>query len=158
TRDDNDVWGAALTIDYDLGDLSLKSITAYREVEFQVVSDADQTPFHIVDRYVEEHSEQLSQEFQVSGDLLAGRLPFIVGLYAIREEGRNHVAAPILTGIEDILGDIISQETFNSIKSTSYAAFGEFTYNVTDQLGVTLGGRINYDKKRFKTHLSRLYS
>ena len=30
TRDNNDIWGASLTVDYDLGGVAFKSITAYR--------------------------------------------------------------------------------------------------------------------------------
>lgn len=158
TRDDNDVWGTSLTIDYQTEQLAFKSISAYRNVQFDVRTDPDHTPFVVVDRNVSEETEQYSQEFQVSGDLFAGRLPFIFGLYAIREQGDNRFFAPIFDGLETVLGDIISVDTSASIKATSLAAFGEFTYNITDALGLTLGGRLNWDKKEYEFSTVRFYT
>ncbi|MFA5617872.1 MAG: TonB-dependent receptor, partial [Syntrophorhabdaceae bacterium] len=158
TKDNNDIWGVSLTVDYSLGALDFKSISAYREVSFEVASDPDHTPFDIVDRNVEEDSEQLSQEFQLSGDVLDDKLSFIMGLYALQEKGKNRAFVPILTGIENILGDIISQDFDGSIKSSSYAVFGEATWNFSEQFAVTVGGRLNYDKKRYKFSLRRYFS
>lgn len=158
TRDNNDIWGTSLTIDYDFGGAAFKSITAYRRVKVDVLRDGDHTPFRVVEVGVQEATRQFSQEFQISGKMFDDRLEYIFGLYGIRETGTNAFVAPLLAGIENILGDIVSLRTDTHIKSTSYAAFGEFTYNLTDQLGVTVGGRLNTDKKVYDYALYRIFS
>ena len=158
TRDNNDIWGTSLSIDYDMDWATLKSITAYRRVTVDVLRDGDHTPFRIVEVGVKEATRQISQEFQLNGKIFDDKLEYILGVYGIRESGTNEFAAPLLAGIENILGDIVSLQTHTHIKSTSYAAFGEVTYNFTDQLGLTLGGRLNTDRKVYDYVLNRFYS
>jgi len=159
TRDNNEIFGISLTADFELGSgITLKSITAYRDVKVDVNRDGDHTPFRIFDIAVVEATDQISQEFQLNGSVLDDRLEFVVGLYGIREAGTNAFTAPLLLGIEDILGDIVSLRTDTRIKSTSIAIFGEGTYSITNRLGVTLGGRLNRDKKDYDFTLFRIFS
>ena len=127
-------------------------------MKVDVLRDGDHTPFRVVEVGVKEATKQASQEFQFSGKMFDDKLEYIFGLYGIRETGSNAFVAPLLAGIENILGDIVSLRTDTRIKSTSYAAFGEFTYNLTDQLGITVGGRLNTDKKVYDYALYRIFS
>lgn len=159
TRDNNDVYGFALTAEFELNDkLSLKSITSYRDVKVDVNRDGDHTPFRIFDVAVRENTHQISQEVQLAGQGLSDRLEFIVGVFGIREKGTNSFTAPLLLGVENILGDILSLRTDTAIESSSYAIFGEATYNFTPSFGITLGGRLNRDEKDYDFTLFRLFS
>jgi iron complex outermembrane receptor protein len=158
TRDNNEIFGISLTADWAIGELDLKSISAYRQAKVDVNRDGDHTPFRIFDVAVRESTKQYSQEFQLNGEGFGGALEYILGVYVIRETGTNSFTAPLLLGVEEILGDILSLRTDTSIKSTSWAIFGEGTYNLTDNFGITLGARLNKDKKNYDYTLFRIFS
>ena len=157
-RDNNEVFGSALTLDWLLGDGDVKSITAYRTVEIDVQRDGDHSPFPITTVAVEEETFQLSQELQFSGSAFEQKLDWILGLYAIREWGDNSFIAPLIKGVYEATGLDISLITDTEIDVLSTAIFGEATWHVTDKLGVTFGGRMNRDDKEYTYALDRIYS
>ena len=65
-RNDLDTWGTALTIDWDLGPVAVKSITAYRDMEGLVEADLDGSPHTLFDSSFSIDQDQISQEFQSS--------------------------------------------------------------------------------------------
>ncbi len=159
TRDNNEVFGANLTVEWEVGPVAVKSITGYRTAEIDVQRDGDNTPFPVFTVAIDEKTYQTSQEFQLSGDALDGRFPWIVGVYGINERGRNSFAAPLLgQSVLDAIGLDISLLTDTRIDTTSLAVFGEATYYFTDQLGLTFGGRFNRDDKEYTYQLDRIFS
>lgn len=74
-----------------------------------MASDGDHTPYAVNNRFVQEETEQYSQEFQILGDIFDDRINYIVGLYGIHEKGESAYQAEVLPGIEEVLGDILSQ-------------------------------------------------
>lgn len=159
TRDNNEVFGASLSLDWDVGPVNLKSITGYRTAEIDVQRDGDHTPFPVFTVAVDEKTYQLSQEFQLSGDAFNGSLPWIVGLYGINERGRNSFAAPLLgQSTFDAIGLDISLVTNTNIDTVSLAVFGEASYYLTENLAVTVGGRFNRDDKEYVYQLDRIFS
>lgn len=57
----------------------LLSISGYRQYTYEGSSDFDGTPIRYFDRSYEQEQDQWSQEIQVSGDALGGRLNVLVG-------------------------------------------------------------------------------
>lgn len=88
---DADVEGHAINIDWSLGDMSflgdvsIKSITASREIEQRQKADLDGSDLSLLhfDRNLD--YEQFSQEFQIIGD--SGPVQYVAGLYYFEEEG-----------------------------------------------------------------------
>jgi iron complex outermembrane recepter protein len=146
TKDDNQVYGLALTVVKTWNSLTLKSISAFRHVDLNTVRDSDRTPFHDITVTQFENDEQLSQEFQLSGMALNDRLHFIVGLYALHFDGNNGYNAPVL----DINPEDLSITPHGREQALSLAAYSDLTYKVTDKLSLTLGGRENHDIKEFQ--------
>ena len=83
-----DVLGGHLKLSLDLGWGQLTSITAIREFEVRLFNDIDFTP-HIVfaNNHDDYSQDQFSQELQLSGTALDGRLDFLVRLYHFEEDG-----------------------------------------------------------------------
>ena len=159
TRDNNEVFGASLTVEWGSGAVDFKSITGYRTAEIDVQRDGDHTPFPVFTVAIDEKTYQLSQELQLSGDALDGRFPWIVGVYGINERGRNSFRAPLLgADVLDAIGLDISLLTDTHIDTVSLAVFGEATYFFTDRLGLTFGGRFNRDEKEYIYQLDRIFS
>jgi iron complex outermembrane receptor protein len=64
----NDGWGLALTADWEVGeDLTFRSITGYREIDWKVGIDLDGTPESIQEVTDHQQQDQFSQEFQLLG-------------------------------------------------------------------------------------------
>lgn len=158
TKDNADIFGTSLALDWDLGDYAVKSITAYRQTEIDVLRDGDNTPYEVFSVGVQEKTKQVSQEFQFSGEAFGGKLPFIVGVYGINETGFNRFRAPLVQGVFEAIGLDLSLLTDTKIDVKSYAVFGEATWFFTDDFGLTLGGRFNRDDKKYTYELKRIFS
>lgn len=110
------------------GNLDFTSITAYRELEDELLTRIGAEYLQATDQ------DQFSQEFTI-GQTGQGAFDWLAGLYFFEE-------------------DIQLDATFffpSSIKSStsSIAAFGQGTFNVNDQLAITAGLRATNDDKDF---------
>ncbi|PCI54742.1 MAG: TonB-dependent receptor [Alphaproteobacteria bacterium] len=140
SRSDYDVLGGVLTLDYDADWVSIKSITAYRDMKTTFYRDADHSPHVIFETSNEMEHQQFSQEFQFSGTALDDRLTWLAGLYYFNETGSD---------INDIMTSIIEFQSGGKIKNDSKAVFSQATYDVTNALSVTAGLRYSSENKRF---------
>jgi iron complex outermembrane receptor protein len=137
---DSDVWGVGLTMEFDLGWADIKSITSYREMEARTGYDADSLAVNVnslVDDFI---VDQFSQEIQLSGIALDGRMNWLVGIYGFREDGVN------LDDVEFISVHILSGA---EIDNHSSAVFAQFTYDLTDQFSITGGLRYTDESKKY---------
>lgn len=146
-----DVYGTSLTVSYDINDnLEFKSISSYRKTEALFNRDADGSPLVVTHGSNDFDHEQYSQEFQLVGNALDGRLDWITGVYYFREEASDFFRAPITfpfgTGILN-----------SKVENESIAVFGQFTYRFSDKLALTGGVRWTEDDKEllpdFRTEL-----
>jgi iron complex outermembrane receptor protein len=146
----NEIWGVSATIAAELGDATLKSITAYRELDGFSTSDPDGTRFRLYDQDTDTDQTQFSQELQLSGDAADGALSYLVGGYFFRERAVQELRlcfAPITNTPTAPNNPCNTWTQGNNQVTKSTAIFGQARYNVTDALSVTLGGRYTWDKK-----------
>lgn len=136
------MWGISLETNWQVNDsMTLKSITAYRDIDAYSARDADGTPyrvFHTQDPFTQ---DQLSQELQLSGS--TDKLQWLLGLYYFEEQADNPnpVQFP-----EPTLGGFISG---GLVDNDNFAAFSQITYDFNDQLALTAGLRYTDETKRF---------
>lgn len=131
----NDVFGFSVQGAYSLTDaITLKSITAYRQISWRIGTDLDGTPETLQEVTDAQHQYQISQEFQINGKALDNRLNYVGGLYYFKEKGYVHDYVPFesLLYVYDIANDV---------ENKNYAAFVHADYRLNDQIGFTLGGR-----------------
>ncbi|WCT71997.1 TonB-dependent receptor [Sphingomonas naphthae] len=144
-----DHWGGSLTANLELNDIfSLSSITAYRRLKPDYYIDFDATELQVADAFVGVRQRQFSQELQFKVD--TGKLNAVAGLYYLREHITSHqesyddnylrLGAVPVTFTRYIDDDQLTH---------SYAAFGQATYDFTDQLALTAGLRYTKEKKRY---------
>ena len=123
----NDGWGISLTADWDIGeDLTLKSITGYREIDWKVGIDLDGTPESIQEVTDHQEQDQFSQEFQLLGKMFDDRLNYVFGLYYFTEDGFVHDFVPFQ-------GLLYVYDYQNDVDTESYAAFLHADFEVTDR-------------------------
>lgn len=153
-RDDNEIGGASLTLDWSGDALRFKSITAWRTLEVQSGYDFDGTPYPLAEQILNLEQEQISQELQLAGDAIGGRLQWMTGLFYFGEDAEDMQDVPfyqpvIATGGGSFVRvpggfsftSLISQET------RSYAFYGQGTWRFTDKWSATSGLRYTDEKK-----------
>lgn len=136
---DVEVRGLSATVTYKGGAATLKSITAYREIEALSERDLDGTPLDIWDDVITYDQEQFSQELQLSGMAMSERLNWLLGAYYATEKGDS----------VDKIGGLFGIQSGGAIDNDSIAAFSQLTYGLTDRLKLTAGGRYTSEKKRW---------
>ncbi len=139
--DKMDSFGGSVIADWTLApDLDLKSISGYRRLQWSVGLDSDGSPIDINDASFEEGEHQFSQEFQLNGSALDGKLKFASGLYYFNEAGFEHDYVALGAGLLQIEG-------IDYINTSSYAAYTHVDYEIIDDLTLVLGARYSYDHK-----------
>ena len=137
-------WGFSGVIDYDLSDtIALKSITAYRQLDWAAGLDADGSPLNFLQLSFTMHQWQFSQEVQLLGKALDNKLNYVIGGYYFKEAGNLHDYVTFAEGQVQVDGP-------NRLETANYAAFGQIDYRPTEWLGLTIGGRYTNEKKRFE--------
>lgn len=148
--------GASLTLDWELGDVALKSITAYQENRVDLVRDLDQSDTEIINETRFQDSAQFSQELQLTSTG-SSDLQWLAGLYFLSEEndvqywlndqGTGLSVFPFAPKIDVGLDQLVYFGNDSTIDNTSMGAFAQASYNVSDSLKVTAGLRYSRDEK-----------
>ena len=139
-RSDYSVWGTNLTLEWDAGPFSLKSITAYRDVETLIEQDLTLNPSYVNEIGQDIKMEQVSQELQLYGTAFDERLEYLVGFFYLNEKGSQ--SFPVLLDAAEFISG-------GEINNDSSAIFAQGTYEVTDRLGLTIGARYTHEQREF---------
>jgi len=134
-----DTSGLSVTAEYRVNDmLTLKSITAYRQGYTDTVIDFDETPLPTLDVPAYYGDHQITQEFQalMTGDRWSG----VAGLYYL--DGSSKGAFDTIAGN---LGLVIAAA--GKVETDSFSAFADFSYDFSDRLHGSIGGRYTSDQK-----------
>jgi iron complex outermembrane receptor protein len=135
-------WGGSLRLIFDISDvLTFKSITAFRDIAWNGVRDADNTPLTILHTLYDVEGDQLSQELQLTyeTDALTG----VFGLYYFEQTSEDIATIELNPPPPGFQRDSDN----NKVDNESWAAFTQWTYDVTDELSITAGGRYTEDDK-----------
>ena len=150
--------GVSLLGEWNVSDtFTLKSITAYRDGYTSGPGiDFDGTPQPFLDvaangKVYKDH--QFSQELQAQ--IETDRLQGIVGLYYMDATASGAFDTILGRGLipEAALVPVVSaytaltQLTTGSVDTKSFAIFGDFNYDITDRLKISVGARWTRDKK-----------
>jgi len=134
-----DASGVQGRIEYDLNEaISFTSITAWRQDESKAPIDFDSLPGNTFDVPAIYENEQFSQELQMN--YTSDRLNGVLGFY--------YLDANAFNGFDVVLSAFgISSFTLGDVDTETWALFGEFTYDLTDALSLSFGGRYTEDQR-----------
>lgn len=172
----DDVSGHSLTATWFVNDeLTIKSITAYRELDEFAYQDYSASAHHfsggtfpslvasgaeILDTRTDKVQDQISQEIQFLGTLADGKIDYVGGLYYFKEEGSEDQLASLnllaLGGFPQIAEEYYEIDA----SAESLAAFSQLEYTpeiLEQRLHLTLGMRYTSDK-RDATKYDNLYN
>lgn len=164
--------GVSLEANWNLGDgLKLTSITAVRNWRAKIGQDSDFTAADLVYRPDDGRNftefGQFSQELRLAGEAMDGKLNWLVGGFYANEELKNrsvlsygtdyyaYFAGRVLGGVPALIGltpATIFQANNGSDdrykqKAETFALFTNNSFQVTDQLELTVGLRFTRDEK-----------
>jgi len=141
---DGEEFSGELRFDVDLGGYDLVSISTFTDLSQQFITDGDGTSAKSSDvPFAPDSLTNFSQEIQLvsPGD---GRLSWIVGGYFFYEDSDLDIVADL----SDFVPGFIFSQGLQTVNTTAAAAFGQATWDMTDRLSLTVGGRYSYEKKK----------
>ncbi|NWG52141.1 MAG: TonB-dependent receptor [Hydrogenophilaceae bacterium] len=153
---DVDIFSITNTTSLQLGDITLRNIVGFRELDNDTLEDPDgSAAFVLPIQRVTEH-EQVSEEFQILGD--AGWGDWIVGAYYFSENGSDQgLSSGLFAGcpttpqnltFTDLRQYACFSNTWSTAENTSTAIFGQVTFNLgIEGLSATVGARQNWDER-----------
>jgi iron complex outermembrane receptor protein len=136
-----EAWGGALNVAIELSDtLTFKSITGYREDKSTTPIDFDSLAAVDLDVPAIYNNDQLSQEFQLlyEGDSLSG----VVGFYYLDANAFTAFDVALFTTLNGL-----TAQTLGDVNTKTWSVFGDFTYDLSDTISVSVGGRYTNDKR-----------
>ncbi|MBC2776566.1 TonB-dependent receptor [Parasphingopyxis marina] len=147
-----EAWGVSGTIELQVSDtVRLRNILAYRDDQSSTPIDFDSLPAADLDVPAIYANDQFSEEFQIvyEDDNLAG----LIGFY--------YLDASAFTNFDVILattGAVIpppngplpglTAKTLGDVDTETWSIFGDFTWDITDQWSLSVGGRYTHDERR----------
>ena len=177
-REQRDLSETTLTINQDIGELTLTSLTSYRE--FQTMNREDEDGTNRIQTYFDtnnvEDNEAFYQEFRLAGT--TGPVDWLIGAsyYDETAEQISHTftftdtvntvlnnigAGTPFTDLEygllvpynipaSMLGHSWQESMYNEGEFTARAIYGDAIWSVTDRLNLTVGLRYTEDEKTFQ--------
>lgn len=140
-KQDIEAYGLAMNISVDLSDsLTLRSISAWRKDDTLTPIDFDALPAVDVDVPGGYFNEQVSQEVQLLVD--AGPFSGMVGAYYLDATADTLFDVRLFTTLSGL-----TAFTKAAVDTETYAIFGDFTYDLSERLSLSVGGRYTWDKR-----------
>ena len=146
-------YGHALTATIDIGALEFKSITAYRDLEWEDRLDLDGSPFDIATTARFTEMDSFSQELQLSGSILNDRFDFVLGGFYYDEDAATNNPQRFF-GLFGPFGNEFDSR-YGS-KAEAWAVYGQADAELTDNFTLTLGARYTEETKSISRFLQVL--
>lgn len=168
----SDQWGVSSELSWYLGGPTLRLLSSYRDWNsVQQDRDFTLTPADLVGRETGFVSQSVSQELQLASSD-EGRLTYVAGLYYFHEQyeidadynlGQNYCDLLIANSFPGLVQacvagpQALAAQTRFDQNTDSLAAYGQATYDLTDNWDATLGLRYSHDWKE-GSHLAERFN
>ncbi|GAA0466398.1 TonB-dependent receptor [Parasphingorhabdus litoris] len=144
-RDNTETFNAVVSIDYELDEATITSVTSYSSFDMDRVFDSDYGPLPliVVDTPGGEFS-QISQELRVASEG-NDTVEYLAGLYAQNQSFE-------ITRNEHVAGSLLGFTDFSTFRTFSqdvraFAAFGQLIWSVSPSARLRAGLRYSYEEK-----------
>ncbi len=151
-----------LKLDYDLNSYLITMIAGYSEYDSSDIQDVDFLPVSLIGQNNQEDFDQTSFEFRITSP--GGEtIDWIAGAYwqennlDLDYDARFGMAtlSPLLSAVPALSGfaplmTTVNRETEYALETDGWSAFGQATWNIADNLRLTLGGRYSVENKDAK--------
>jgi len=150
-----------LTVNWQLGDHTLTSLTGYGQYSSSDNTEGDRTELEIQNTRLRDDYEQWSQEIRLVSPSI-GQFTYIVGLYYSDRDNFNRFSFD--TDFRPVFApnpvpfpfpvpaafprETLSTNSFTQEDTKTYAAFGELTWNISDAFLLSVDGRYTIEEKK----------
>lgn len=146
--------GISLNGEIGLNDwLKFRTITAYRKDHSATPIDFDATPAVDVDVPAIYRNRQFSQEFQLVLD--KGPLQGIAGFYYLNADAYDNFDVRLYTSYGGLLPGLTAA-TSGDVKTKTWAAFTDLTYNFSPEWALSVGARYTWDHRHASIYRATL--
>lgn len=138
--------GVALTANWRLSDsITLRNILSSRQDETTTPIDFDSLPVVDLDVPAIYENEQLSEELQLIYE--TDRVSGVAGIYWLDANAFNTFDV-ILEQLGAVIGlPGLNANTYGDVDTKSWAAYADFSFNVSDAVSLSVGGRYTVDER-----------
>ncbi len=140
SKDFTEVFGISQTFALDLDAVTIKSVTAYRQLEARNPRNPDHTPYEILEANSDLEQKQFSQEIQFSGTAFNDRLDWIAGFFYLDESGYQLDSVNLFP---------VTLHSGGYFENKSWAGFAQASYEVIDDVEFSLGVRYTEEDKNY---------
>lgn len=148
-------WGITNKTTLDIGGATLKNIFGYRTIKFDQVTDLGGIPAPLINTNQYKDIEEISEELQLQGNALSDKLQYTAGLYYFVEKGDDGSTSlqfpELVTAFDPRPSSATASARLSGTRgrgtATSYAAYGAFSYALSDQFKFSAGLRYTHDKR-----------
>jgi iron complex outermembrane recepter protein len=137
-------WGTSATLEYNIGPVQLKSISALRDINDQKSEDIDAIPVNIysLDPF-KTRIHQVTQEVQANGDAFANKFHYTSGVFYIYSQGLDlnySYSTPLVV-------PTTPSYTNATVTVKSPAVYSQATYDILPTLHLTGGLRYTHEER-----------
>ncbi len=147
-RNDQEFTAVTAILTWDTGIGTFKWTSAYVETSFDSFIDLDASELPLMDLFLEEEQDQVSTELTLASSA-DSRTQWIVGAYFFSEDARRF--STIFADDFDRTGVLFDRtagfRVGGDVEATSYAAFGQISFGISDTVSITAGARMSWDEK-----------
>lgn len=139
---ESEAYGVALTVEQELGELNLTSITSWRHWEIDEFNEADGVSNSNVNNRngTRSATDQFSQELRVDGNV-TDNVSIVAGVFYFHQDldAQGQVDIELALPFPPFFN--VRTNADRTVETDSFALFGETTVDVTDKLSLVLGAR-----------------
>ncbi len=168
---DRNVYGLSLNTSWDFEFSTLTSVTSYEWGDNYLPEESDASPNQLLEITLGADTKTFTQEFRLSGSTDLSK--YIIGAYFLTEEVEQDQTADVFRELRPLVNllspinnpggfdpgglvagaPIFYSRTRNDQDTDAYAVFGQFDWQLTDQLSLTAGLRYTKEDKEFNSVL-----
>jgi iron complex outermembrane receptor protein len=153
------IYDGQAKLTHDFGGITLTSVTDYLEINKNLLYDTDGSPAQFFVYGTTQRFKQFSQELRLNGE--TDHLKWVAGGYYLNMRGKYgstvdldlapYVGAPLCIGASCPPGGTVPAhfQTDYTLKTTSFAAFAQGEYELSDVFSLIAGARFTHDNKKY---------
>ncbi len=154
-----DTVGLNVNVQWDLNEkITFTSITDFKDYEKLLFIDVDAAPVNQLANFAGVDATSFTQEFRWSGETQNSR--WVAGLFYldIDNTSDNGLKAPVNSIVNTLFGAPFDIGVVSTLETQSYSAFGQYEYDINENLSLTAGLRLIQEEKDFQTQIGFLIS
>jgi iron complex outermembrane recepter protein len=142
---DRKLWDVGAELTFNMGDLTLNSLTNFRHGRVDTARDLWGTTTTVVRQESFEDADIIQQELRLDNSAANSRITWVTGLYYLHEDTVRWEQKDIMVGFPVQTYQSFRQEN----KTDSYGIFANAQFEVTSSTTLSAGARYSYDKKDY---------